>query len=660
MANVTRPETDAYVGVSLDDWQRVCEAPVGQEYRFLEAIAQSTSCDRASLMMLDESSEALVIVAGIGLPPGVSEKTRVPLDAAISGWVASHRQPTLLNAGDDIPEPLRGAIRRPSIVSAMCVPVEASGALLGVLNLSRTGKAPPFTPEDLRLAALTANMLGSFLLVSYRHDRLAAQERVLTLVRESIPSSLIVVDKALRVVSVNRNFLRDTRRRERFTLGKRLADVLPKTLLASAPIEDEATGVFASGRAVEGGKVLCRAEDAPIKVYYYRLLPVKQDDSVERVLLIMDDVSEPERLGREVRKAERHLAGVVDCANELVASTDRHGRVMSWNPAGERVTGYNAEAVEGSLLEGLCVPAERGAMHEMLAGALRGVRLREVEIGLVSADGRELVMSWSCSPMRDDRGRAIALVVVGRDLTEERLLQQHVFQAERMASLGVMAGGIAHELRNPLTIIATSAQLLRENSRNATMRAACLAKITTATERAMRTMSNLLAFAHPGTAEQKRDVDINALLDQTCGFLGDELQSCGVELRRVLAGDSPIVSGNAGLLQQVFINLMLNARDAMPEGGVLVIRSKSGAHETVSISLTDTGVGVPPEHLGRLFDPFFTTKPPGSTCAGLGLSISDSIVRQHAGRIEVKSAGGKGTSMTVLLPRAGSGSGGTT
>lgn len=253
--------------------------------------------------------------------------------------------------------------------------------------------------------------------------------------------------------------------------------------------------------------------------------------------------------------------------------------------------------------------------------------------------------------MRDEDGHVMGIVAVGRDLTERRELESQLIQSAKMASLGVMAGGIAHELRNPLGIMSAAAQLLLEHTDNPQLRTECATKIQSATKRASMIIENLLRFARSGD-ERMRQVDLHAVLEETLGLLTHQVVLQKVTLSKAFHPSLPAVNGNPELLQQVFTNLTLNACNAMPEGGTLTVASRVAETGEVEIQFSDTGHGIPREHLSKIFDPFFSTMPVGKG-TGLGLSISYSIVRQHQGTIEAESEEGEGSTFTVRLPATG-------
>ncbi|HBY95272.1 MAG: PAS domain S-box protein [Ardenticatenaceae bacterium] len=541
-----------------------------------------------------------------------------------------------------------------SLHALACVPLIAQEQTIGALLV---GCQSEIAESELRMLTAVADMAANAIRRASLHEetvqlysQLQSRERFINRIVESMPSSLLVIDRSLRVVSVNRNFLEKARREVRTTLGRKIEDVFPHVLIEYTRLDRKVREVFRTGRLVDGGKLAYRAPGLPTRIYYYRLIPLKADEAVENVMLLMDDITEREQLGEEVRRAERHLASVVECANDLVVSVDPQGGIMTWNRAAERTSGLKAEQVKGRSLISLSAAEQRSVMAEMLQRLVRGEDVQNTEVDLLTATGQEVPISWSCSAMQNDAGSVAGLVAVGRDLTERRWLEAQVIHAAKMASLGVMAGGIAHELRNPLGIISASAQLLLEYPLDTQLHDQCAQKISTATKRASLIIENLLKYAHP-LGGQMTEVDLHVVLEETLVLLAHEMSLRQVTLRKELRADRPRVQGNSGLLQQVFTNLILNACNAMPQGGTLRVETQVTKGGLVEIRFCDTGRGIAPEHLPKIFDPFFTTMPVGKG-TGLGLSISYSIIQQHQGTIEVESEVGKGTTFTVRLPRA--------
>jgi|GEM_PF-249983 len=476
---------------------------------------------------------------------------------------------------------------------------------------------------------------------------------------DSIPSSLLVINPSMRVVSVNKNFLERSRRNLDSTLGYQIKDVFPKALLNYTQIENRIIKVLQTGQPFEGDKLAYHAPGLSTHIYYYRLIPLQpleelfiedpqHSEKVKNVLLLMDDITEREQLGEEIRNTERHLASIVECANELVISLDPDGCIVTWNHAAELISGYKSEVVKGRHLQSLCIKEHQEMMAKTLQAAGSDTSQHQKEINLQTADGQEIPVEWSCSPMRNDSNKLTGIVIVGRNLTEKRDLEQQLIISDKLAALGVMAGGIAHELRNPLGIISASAQLLLENTDDLQLREQGLEKIDSAAKRASLIIENLLKFSRPSLKKNMKKVSIHKILDETLSLLENQLSVNNVTLKRNYAQKMPPVLANKELIQQVFTNLILNASNAMLSGGNLTINTITSPEE-VQVQFIDTGSGITPSILPKIFDPFFTTRSVGMG-SGLGLPISHSIIAQHKGTIEVKSLEDEGSIFIVRLP----------
>jgi len=465
----------------------------------------------------------------------------------------------------------------------------------------------------------------------------------------NIPCSVLLVDDRLRVVAANHNFLVKARVSEANVIGRFLQDAFPPGICEHLHLQERIAAVFQSGATVKGEQMVYRAPGLPTRTYYYSLIPFGQDGTVGHVMLLMEDVTEQVRLGREARQAERHLASVVESATDIIVSTDIAGRVLTWNTAAEGVTGYSESEVRDRYLYELAAEPQRAVLAAILDQAPREGRREPVEIELANRGGDAVPIAWVISSMRGTDGRVVGLVAVGRDLTERRKLEARLLQSEKLAALGVMAGGIAHEVRNPLAVISSSAQLLAEKTLTADIQRECAKCICRATQKASSIVEGLLCFARSSDQGVMEPLDLGPLVDEALAPVANQLASSQIQVVRQAPDHPAWVSGNAALLQQLVTNLVLNAANAMSEhGGVLRIALTEVQNQAV-LEIADTGAGIRSADLPRVFDPFFTTMPIGKG-TGLGLSISYAIVQEHKGRIDIASREGDGTTVTVALP----------
>lgn len=478
-------------------------------------------------------------------------------------------------------------------------------------------------------------------------DSSGRHERLYTMLLEAIPSSVLLIDRDGRIVSANRNFLEKSRRSMSDTIGYRLDEVFPSSILDYMDLKRRILQVFEQNQPTAGERMTYRTPGLPLRIYYYRILPFSRKEIVENAMLLMDDVTEQVRLGEEVRRVERHLAGVVESASDIVLSTDIEGKILTWNTAAQKVTSYTVDEVKGRHFSEYCA-----TNHEEVLSAFsamkKGKSSHSAEWTLVTKLGNSIPVSWVCSPMKDDLGQTVGIVAVGRDLTEQRKLEAQLLQSQKLSALGVMAGGIAHEIRNPLAVCSSAAQFLMEDDIAPEFRKECAERIHWGVQKASAIIENLLRFARPGAITDFVAVDLVSTLRETLGLIENQARLQKVDLASRVPEKGLVVKGNASLLQQVFMNLFLNAIDAMPDGGRLTVSSEQDGHDVV-VRVTDTGHGLSREAISNIFDPFYTTSPVGKG-TGLGLSLCYSIVDQHSGIIEVESVEGKGSTLIVRLP----------
>lgn len=251
-------------------------------------------------------------------------------------------------------------------------------------------------------------------------------------------------------------------------------------------------------------------------------------------------------------------------------------------------------------------------------------------------------------PIVEANGESDSAVVYYRNVTEEIRLRQELVQQEKMAAIGMLAGGVAHEINNPLGGVLAFTQLILQNVKKEDTLYSDLKEIESAAIRCKKIIQDLLDFSRVSREKEKSRVDVNILIEKVTPFIRMELRSLNVNLNLDLNKNIPNIFGAPDRLQQVFLNLLTNASHAMTKGGDLCVKTTSNA-EGVKIIVQDQGEGIPEENLQHIFEPFFTTKKPGKG-TGLGLAISYRIVQDHGGRIEVESRIGKGTTFTVTLP----------
>ena len=351
----------------------------------------------------------------------------------------------------------------------------------------------------------------------------------------------------------------------------------------------------------------------------------------------------------EIEGIRQFNANVVESLTDALVVVDPEDRVLLWNRRAETLVGVERARAAGQPIAALF----HRSFFDAVAAARRdkpaGTTLFRVQLAPATGDRRELLVNLAMAPLRrPDREQAGWILVIA-DVTDRASLEEQLRLSEKMAAIGLLAAGVAHEVNTPLTGISSFTQLLLERSEPSDQQRELLEKIERQTFRAAKIVNNLLNLARPSSGDTG-PVDLNAIIGDVLSLLEHQLKMSRIQVRRELADSGVIVRGMEYKLQQVFLNLFLNARDAMPKGGWLSVSSRVRGND-VLVEVSDTGVGIPPEHLARIYDPFFTTKGEGRG-TGLGLSVTYGIVQEHGGTLSCESDYGQGTRFRLVLPLA--------
>ncbi|HXA07584.1 MAG TPA: ATP-binding protein [Bryobacteraceae bacterium] len=368
-------------------------------------------------------------------------------------------------------------------------------------------------------------------------------------------------------------------------------------------------------------------------------------------------------LARKVDEYERlkeFSENIVESINVGILAAGLDDRVESWNTQIERLIGIPREMAVGRPLSAL-FPADLVEQFERIRTdtdvrhiykyVLRPAAKRMAVNGTANSNGqaplREATLNIAIAPLISRHQEHIGRLIIFDDVTDRAELEKRLVQADKLTSIGLLAAGVAHEVNTPLAVISNYAQMLAKQVGNDDQKSRMLDKIAKSTFRASEIVNGLLNFSRTSTTDFG-PVDLNRVVQETLSLVEHQLKNAGVEVRAALDPVLGPIHANAGKLQQVFLNLFLNARDAMESGGVLEI--KTSAEDSVArVEVSDTGHGIAQENLHRIYDPFFTTKATRKG-TGLGLSVSYGIIQEHGGTIEVFSRPAGGTRFQVELP----------
>jgi two-component system NtrC family sensor kinase len=340
---------------------------------------------------------------------------------------------------------------------------------------------------------------------------------------------------------------------------------------------------------------------------------------------------------------------IVESINVGVLAVDLADRIESWNsqmevmyalPRWQALTRPLSEVFPPMFVEEFYRVRQNPGIHNLY------------KFRLAAPTGETRIVNVAIAPLVTRKFNVIGRLIIMDDITERVELESQLSQSDKLSSIGLLAAGVAHEVNTPLAVISSYAQMLSKQLQGDPQRGALLEKITRQTFRASEIVNNLLNFSRTSGAEFA-EVNVNKIVMDTLALLEHQFKTTKIRVQDELAQHLPLITGNAGRLQQVFLNLFLNARDAMPNGGTLRVTTSNG--EGVSVTVSDTGTGIAQEHIHRIYDPFFTTKTAPregqqNRGTGLGLSVTYGIIQEHAGKIRVESRPGEGTTFYLDFP----------
>jgi|GEM_PF-3339880 len=360
------------------------------------------------------------------------------------------------------------------------------------------------------------------------------------------------------------------------------------------------------------------------------------------------------RLFEQACFLERTQENILENASALIVTINREGIVTTFNKAIEKFTGFSKKEVIGAeALKPWSETGQRKTALQIWKNIKDGRELRNYVINLYTKKGKTKRAVFNSTAVRNAKGDIAQYVFVGYDLTDREAIERQLAQSAKMATLGQMAAGIAHELSNPLTAISSYSQLLLRNlkkSKGKEKQTLQVERILEGVDRIERLVGNLMDYSRMDY-EEEEPVEINETIEEALGFSEFDLAKGNVKIIKKLNPKLPSVIGIAGQLQQVFINLFLNASYSLQKqgGGYIKISSRRGPKGTIRVEIADDGPGISPDDVKRIFEPFYTTKPRGEG-TGLGLSIVRDIVEKHGGDITVKSSPDKGSVFRITLP----------
>jgi two-component system, NtrC family, sensor kinase len=371
---------------------------------------------------------------------------------------------------------------------------------------------------------------------------------------------------------------------------------------------------------------------------------------------LQQKIAELEVSNFELARRQRQIQAILDGISDVMVVLSLDFQIVSVNH--EFIKVFGVSAPEGMQCYQVFRHAQRPCNSCPVVSARDDNQICR-HLAIYSVAGKNRHFEITASPLRNPDGKPSLILILMRDVTLEKELQAKYYQSQQMATIGVLAAGVAHEINNPLTAISGFAEGLRRRLPRLQRKideelmddfGEYLGIILKECQRCQEIVQNLLTFGRQTTFEAN-SVDLNAVVKDTLKLLHNQLKHQRKDLVRVVVEESlPLIRGDESQLKQVILNLLFNAFDATNEKGVIILRTYEHDQDWVVLSVEDSGLGIPSEHIDKLFEPFFTTKPVGKG-VGIGLSTCYNIVHKHGGEILVESEVGKGSTFIVRLPR---------
>jgi two-component system, cell cycle sensor histidine kinase and response regulator CckA len=601
-------------------------------------------------------------------PARERELARIARALAAGRGAAAADRPSADGALDTARLDLPGADgETPFARSLRYLPLSSGGEWVGLLVLAAPAEEAP-EKESRALSGAYRAILSQGLL----SIRQVSELQTLKEYNEKILMSLGTSGEMLFVVDSHGTILR-TNRAASDSLGFGEADLVGQSL--AQVVEREPGGTGAEGFLRSASAQVVRSREMHLRGPGGRRVPVLVSSAIlagadnrgQEIVVLARDISQLREAERGRDESERRYRSLFERVLDAVVTFDEDGRLVDLNPAGRELFGAGAgEVGAGGAAAGEAAGALSPFLEPERFTALKSElaahgNVRDFEMRLRAPRGGVRTVLFTGGTDQQSPSGPKVIQGIMRDVTEQRELQRQLMQAQKMESVGTLAGGIAHDFNNILTATLGYALLIRKEIDDREAVLSHLQVLEHSARRAVELTRRLLSFSRAGVSDRK-PVHLNDIVLEAVQLLRRTFDR-SIEIRTACEPDLPSIVGDQGQIHQVLINLCVNARDAMPGGGVLVLKTRAepllgeggrpeptvGSPGSVALEVSDTGSGIPQEILPKIFDPFFTTKGPGEG-TGLGLSIVYGIVKQHSGHIDVKSEPGRGTKFTVLFP----------
>ncbi len=477
---------------------------------------------------------------------------------------------------------------------------------------------------------------------------------------ESIEGGILAIDKNGKITLFNHSAEEITGFQREEVMGKDCCDILKSDLCEnSCPLKE----VIDTGKPVFNYEIMITTkagDKVPVNITTSALR--SRDNKVIGAVENFRDLTKHKGLWGKLREERNKAQQYLNIAGVIIVAINKEGIITLINKKGCDVLGYTENELLGKNWYNLCVPEKyreerKRDFENLMAGYYKDVE--DYENTILTKSGNEPIIAWHNTLIRDEEGNIIGTLSSGKDITKRKIAEEELIRSEKMASLGQLAASVVHEVNNPLAGIMVYVKLFLKKFQSGTLQSEGtdeqLLKMQKELERTTRIIRNLLDFARQSEPTMA-ETNINKVVEAALLLVGNQINLENINLEKKLDPELPQVLADFDKIQQVLINIMLNAIQAMPDGGNLTIGTSVAecididdeTKNAVRIDITDNGIGIPQENLGKLFTPFFTTKEKGKG-VGLGLSVVHGIIEKHKGKIEVSSTPNEGTTFRIYL-----------
>ncbi len=496
------------------------------------------------------------------------------------------------------------------------------------------------------------HIVAAALITSDLTERKRAEEEIRRLgsaVKQSI-DGIAMADLELKLIYVNDALARMHGYSPQEMIGMNVIDLHNEELRDK--YKQEINQLIAQGSWI-GEIENIRKDGTPFPTYLSGTVVKDNDGKPTGILAVVRDISERKRMEEALRESEENYRLLVENTAESISVFDRDGRILFLNRATAELLGGKPRDFIGKTIWDIFPHKFADERMAVISEVLRSGKGQTSEFS-VPIQGVMHYFIASRQPIKDKSGEMKSVLILSTDITEYKRVEAELLQAQkqRLASVGQLATGIAHEINNPLMALSTEIQLLLGKTKDKEL-VESLELMHKFSRRIAGIVIDLMALSREISIDVRELLDINSLVERTLSLMEGRLESKKLEIKKKLDKNLPSLMVDKGQIQQVFTNILINSLDAMPEGGKLTISTKlSKTKDAVEIFFVDTGSGIAKENLPKVFDPFFTTNPPGKG-VGLGLSVSYRIIENHGGSIRIDSELNKGTKVLVRLPVKG-------